>query len=272
MSLGMILSFVAMAAGLGGLIVCAKKQQTNPSLQPVAFICLVVVVAGLGWVVYERLFYDRNSALMERETQFQVARGNRIGELAKEKGMSKIIFIANAGWDTDEFQKKNVDAVIKAIEKASGSTVTVIAPPAPKEDEPMEDMTFEQFNTLTKDCSDALVIVDAMLPMTSSIQPKGAKVPIEKNPQEKLDIFKAERKNFVVLLGTEPEVRRGMKKLVDAGTVVWITTKEQPRPKKKGQKIKPVEPTGDLKKDFDLRYELKDKDNYGDFFKELNKR
>ena len=71
---------------------------------------------------------------------------------------------------------------------------------------------------------------------------------------------------------TEPEVRRGMKKLVDAGTVVWITTKEQPRPKKKGQKIKPVEPTGDLKKDFDLRYELKDKDNYGDFFKELNKR
>jgi hypothetical protein len=211
-----------------------------------------------------------NQLLEERETQFQVARGNRVGELAKEKGLNKIVFIANAGWDKDEFQKKNVDAVVKAIEKASGATVTIIAPPEPKEDEPMEDMNFEQFNTLTKDCSDAVVVVDAMLPATGS--KTVGKSTVEKDPQEKLDIFKAERKNFVILLGAEPEARPGMKKLVDAGSIIWITTKEQPRPKKKGQKIKPVEPTGDLKKDFDLRYEIKGKDNYGDFFKDMNKK
>lgn len=270
--MGMILSFAAMAVGLIGLIVCAKKQQNNPALQPVAFACLFVVVAGLGWIVYERLFYDKAGAMMEKETQFQVAVANKVGEIIKGKSLTKIVYIANAGWDKDEQTKKKVEAVKKALETASGATVTIIAPPAPKEDEAMEDINFEQFNTLTKTITNSAIVVESSLPMTENVMPQGAKKAVEKNPQEKLDIFKAENKNFVILLNGEPESRPGMKKLVDEERLIWIAMKPTPRPKKKGEKIKPVEPTGDLKKDFDARYEVFGKDKSAEFFKDMNKK
>ena len=48
----MFLSIVLMVLGLIGIIVCQKKQKTNPNAQGLAVICLVVILVGAGMLLW----------------------------------------------------------------------------------------------------------------------------------------------------------------------------------------------------------------------------
>ena len=50
----MLIVYVAlMIAGLVGIIVCQKKQKTNPNAQAVAFVFLIVILVGAGGMLHQ---------------------------------------------------------------------------------------------------------------------------------------------------------------------------------------------------------------------------
>ncbi|MDD3119313.1 MAG: hypothetical protein PHQ27_09055, partial [Victivallales bacterium] len=60
-----------MILALVGIIVCVKKQRTNPNAQPIAVGLLIVVVAcGIALVFLSGTFVDTDKTVAENETQY----------------------------------------------------------------------------------------------------------------------------------------------------------------------------------------------------------
>ena len=60
-----ILGLILMAAGFIGVLICAKIQKTNPSIQPVAILCALVMLGGLGtyfWFYWNKGKYEAQAA------------------------------------------------------------------------------------------------------------------------------------------------------------------------------------------------------------------
>ena len=80
----MLIVYVAlMIAGLAGMIVCQKKQKTNPNAQTIAFVFLVVILAGAGGMLYETGIFggDREmDRIMGNEIAFAKARSSVLSD------------------------------------------------------------------------------------------------------------------------------------------------------------------------------------------------
>ena len=113
----MIAVWVAvMVVGLIAMIVCSKKQKTNPAMQPVALgVFLVVIVAAVMLMIETNIFGGSNSAIMESELAFLASRGHAAGaHLAKVAPGKKIVIVAEPNYDKSTYTKDLIEQLKKA--------------------------------------------------------------------------------------------------------------------------------------------------------------
>ena len=126
----MLIVYVAlMIAGLIGIIVCQKKQKTNPNAQAIAFVFLVVILAGAGGMLYETGIFggDREmDRIMGNEIAYAKARSKVLADhIGKTwKGQSAVI-ITEPHIDQNKIAKAGLDAM-QADLKAAGVDVTAV--------------------------------------------------------------------------------------------------------------------------------------------------
>ena len=126
----MIIVYVAlMIAGLVGIIVCQKKQKTNPNAQAIAFVFLVVILAGAGGMLYETGIFggDREmDRIIGNEIAFAKARSQVLTDYIGKtwKGQSAVI-ITEPNIEQNKISKASLDAIEAGL-KSAGIEVTAV--------------------------------------------------------------------------------------------------------------------------------------------------
>lgn len=127
----MLIVYVAlMIAGLVGIIVCQKKQKTNPNAQTFAFAFLVVILIGAGGMLYETGIFggDREmDRIMGNEIAFAKARSKVLADYIGKtwKGESAVI-ITEPNIEQNKIAKAGLDTM-QAELKAAGINVAAVA-------------------------------------------------------------------------------------------------------------------------------------------------
>lgn len=102
-----------MVIGLIGMIVCGKKQRTNPAMQPISFLLFIVVLVGaFMWLKTVGVFGGgRSRGIIENEKTFQAARGFVAAEVMKKAAPGKkVLFLTDPGYENDIFAKELVES------------------------------------------------------------------------------------------------------------------------------------------------------------------
>ena len=154
-----------MVLALIGMIICSKKQKTNPAMQPVAFVLFIVVVIGAIMLLREMNVFGGNDSLLSNELKFYTSQGNEVGKfLAKENGGKKVLFVADPGFETSD----NIKSLVDAFKKGYGSenvVVDTIALPDDQKDAPMPlymIMKAKDFDALLEKHADCQVVVTSI--------------------------------------------------------------------------------------------------------------
>lgn len=126
----MLIVYVAlMIAGLVGMIVCQKKQKTNPNAQTIAFLFLVVILAGAGGMLYETGIFggDREmDRIISNETAFAKARAKVVADyIGKTWAGQTAVIITEPNLEQNKIAKAGVDAM-EANLKAAGINVAAV--------------------------------------------------------------------------------------------------------------------------------------------------
>ena len=129
----MVLVGAVMVVALIGMIVCSKKQKTNPGAQPVAIaLLIVVVVCGIYMLKESGTFGGGNTGMIKSETRFYASQGYTAGKfIAKNIPGGKVLLIENEGFATNPRET----AFIKALKEGLGSNdvkvvaLTILNPP-----------------------------------------------------------------------------------------------------------------------------------------------
>jgi len=128
---------VIMAVGLVGMIICSKKQRSNPALQPVSFLLFIVVLIGaFMWLRSSDIIGSGGtSGIVGNEMAYQRSRGTVAGEfMAKAAPGKKILVIADPNFDKDQFVMGMMDAFKKAYGSDDMEMDTIDVPPNVEED------------------------------------------------------------------------------------------------------------------------------------------
>ena len=154
-----VLGYVLMAVGLVGMIVCSKKQKTNPALQPVAFVLFLLVVAG-AVMSLKNMLGGGTSEILSKEMAFSHSRGYVVGKfLAGKNAGKKVLLIADPLYG----QSKTGGALIKGLKEGYGSDNVVldnVKPAKMSEEVSIEEvMTPEDMDNLLAAHSDAGVVI-----------------------------------------------------------------------------------------------------------------
>jgi len=193
--MSMVLSGVIMVVALIGMIICSKKQKTNPGAQPIAIALLIVVIISGIYMLYKNNIFGSSSAgMIESENQFYASQGYMVGKfIAKNIPGGKVLLIENEGFEKN---KREMD-FIAALKKGMGNdnvkavALTILNPPKrPKgmpEDMPMmpmmEMMTSKDFDaTLSANSAENVVISVVGLPRDAG-KMKLWKMPAAKRPK-----------------------------------------------------------------------------------------
>ena len=86
---------IVMAVGLVGMIVCSKKQKTNPAMQPVGILLFIVVLIGAVMLLKSMdVFGGGSSSVLSSEMRFAESRGVKIAKyVAGIAGGKEVLFI-----------------------------------------------------------------------------------------------------------------------------------------------------------------------------------
>ncbi|MDD5698439.1 MAG: hypothetical protein PHH77_07455 [Victivallaceae bacterium] len=195
MSSSMIISGIVMVAALIGMIICSKKQKTNPSAQPVAIaLLIVVIISGIYMLYKNNIFGSSNASMIEAENHFYASQGYMVGKfIAKNIPAAKVLVVEN-----EDFQKsKREQGFIAALKEGLGNdNVNAVAleilnkpkrPAGMPEDMPMmpvmEMMTSKDFDATLNANSSANVVVSVIgLPRNAS-EMRLWKMPEDKRPK-----------------------------------------------------------------------------------------
>lgn len=126
----MIVLWIAlMIAGLVGIIVCQKKQKTNPNAQSIAFVFLIVILIGAGGMLYHTGIFggDREmEKIMSNEIAYTKARSKVLADYIGKtwKGQSAVIII-EPNTDKNPIGKEAL-AAMEAGLKAAGMQVAAV--------------------------------------------------------------------------------------------------------------------------------------------------
>ena len=118
---------ILMVAGFIGVLVCAKLQKSNPSIQPVAILCAVVMIGGLAVYGYGYMNGDDNT---ETAKIYAMATGNGVGKYLKQTVPGKrIVYVVNPGMENSDYAKSQAEA----MKKAYGGDVEIATIDVPQE-------------------------------------------------------------------------------------------------------------------------------------------
>ena len=236
----MLYVYVAlMVAGFIGIIVCQKKQKTNPNAQTIAFLFLILILVGAGGTLYETGIFggDREmEQIMGNEITFAKARSQVLGEYAGQNwnGQTAVILV-EPGNEKNQIAKAGLDSMEAALKKA-GLNVSIDTLNLPQNDEGEPAMlTAKIYNeAFAKNKTANVFVLMASLPF---------------DPEEirKLECWKFDPKKARVIL-TNAEVTN-LKPLIAKGLVgAAVASKSGYDPEKPAPK--------DLKAAFDARFIL----------------
>ena len=153
---------IVMAVGLIGMIICSKKQKSNPAMQPVAIVLFLVVLAGAVMLLKEMdVFGGGSSSILNSEMRFAESRGVKVAKyVAGIAGGKKVLFIADKNFEQGELGKR----VIASIKENCGGNFVFDFIPVPQEMEnngvPVEEfMKAKDMDALLAKHTDAAVII-----------------------------------------------------------------------------------------------------------------
>lgn len=245
-----LISIAIMVVGVIGLLICAKKQKTNPAMQPFAFLCLLVVLVGLGMSVYKNMTPD--TGIMESEARFRNSKMAKLGEVFKASAPGKkVVFIVYPNWDKYEQSKKNIEEQMNTFKKHYGSdnvVATSLTLPANFEEQggDIESyMTKDNFEKMLAAHADAGIVI--------------TEIGLPERQVSGLSIVKNKEVKIVTL--NEPNEKYRVYRYVKDGKLMSICYKPRPRKSKKDKNLPPQEAPEDLLKAFDVRYYIVSKDN-----------
>lgn len=234
-----------MAVGLVGMIVCSKKQRTNPALQPVSFVLFIVVLIGaFMWLRSSDIIPGGGAkGIVGNELAFQRSRGVVAGEfMAKVAPGKKVLVIAEPNFEKDQF----VTAMLEEFKKSYGSSdmeIDTVDVPANAEEEgtPLSElMTAKAIKGLIAKHADAGVILFvAGLP---------------ENPGQ-LGLFSQKNHPAVFLFGRGQATNKYLSEQIKSGNVAGIIIGKQ------GVKYS-TKASGKPQEAFGIRYILVNKDNF----------
>lgn len=233
-----------MVLALIGMIICSKKQKTNPAMQPVAFVLFIVVVIGAIMLLREMNVFGGNDSLLSNELKFYTSQGNEVGKfLAKENGGKKVLFVADPGFETSD----NIKSLVDAFKKGYGSedvVVDTIALPDDQKDAPMPlymIMKAKDFDALLEKHPDCQVVVTSI------------GLPSDVNKM-KFWRMAADKRPALFLLGLPSGRIDGLADQIKKGVVAGVVVSNP-------QAKYDVPAPGDPAKAFEIRYILVDKSN-----------
>ena len=114
-----ILSGVVMFAALIGMIICSKKQKTNPGAQPIAIgLLIVVVISGIYMLSQQGIFGSSNAGMIEAENHFYASQGFTVGQFIKKNIPNANVLVI----ENEDFEKsKREQAFLTALKEGMGS-------------------------------------------------------------------------------------------------------------------------------------------------------
>ena len=247
----MIVWGAVMVLALIGMIVCSKKQKTNPAMQPVAFVLFVVVVVGGIMLLRETgTFGGGQSSLMKSELAFYASQGNKVGQyFAQSNGGKKILLLVE---DTADESAKLLADALKAGYKGEVVMDTVIPPPTIGSDNPIPpflQMKASDFDAAFEKHADAGIVVSLI-----GLPQDAAKMKFWKAAADKRPAF--------LLIGLPSGQMTGLAVLVASGNLTGIVI---PKPNAKYDITAPSDPNAA----FDIRYVLVDKSNIEQYKSQL---
>ena len=77
--MGTIISVAIMVVGVIGMIICSKKQKTNPAMQPVSILLFLIVAGAAAYFCVQQMGCNSSASVMESELAFLASRGHAAG-------------------------------------------------------------------------------------------------------------------------------------------------------------------------------------------------
>ena len=238
-----IVYIALMILALIGMIVCSKKQKTNPAMQPVAFVLFVVVVISAGLLLNEMNVFGTRDGLLENEMKFYASQGTKTGDYLKTTFPGKkVLLVADPGFEKNDNVKKLADALQAGY---GGEVVTdTVQLPGNQADAPMPlymMMKAKDFDALLEKHADVQIVVNTIgLP----------------NDLQKMKYWRAKKdaRPALFLLGMPSGRIDGLAEAIATGDIAGIVTSN---PQAKYDVKAPSDPEAA----FDIRYILVNKDN-----------
>ena len=233
---------IIMVIGLIGMIVCSKKQKTNPAMQPVALGVFLVVIVAAVMLLIETNVFGGNSSIMESELAFLASRGHAAGaHLAKVAPGKKIVVIAEPNYDKNEQSKNLIEMVRKAYGSENLVVEALVVPGASGENAmPIEElMKAKDFDAALKKHKDFGIVLSLIgLPQDAA----------------RMAAFKGKNVPVFFLMSTGMGTGKFVSAQIQKGTVAGVIV---PNPKADYEAKAPSDPA----KAFAIRFVLVTKEN-----------
>jgi hypothetical protein len=135
----MMFCVIIMIGALIGMIVCSKKQKTNPNAQPIALaLLLVVMITGIYMLYKNNIFGSSNSAMIESENRFYSSKAYVIGKfIAKNFPKAKVLLIENEGFEKIQREQDFIAALKEGMDNNNVKAVALELLNKPKRPEGM---------------------------------------------------------------------------------------------------------------------------------------
>ena len=122
-----------MFVALIGMMVCSKKQKTNPNAQPIAMgLLIVVIVCGVAMLYRTGILGDANAGRMAAENQFTASQGIILGQYLAANNPGKVLVIAEADFKTNTYTKTLVEGLKEGMGAGADVVVDTIEIPGAK--------------------------------------------------------------------------------------------------------------------------------------------
>ena len=234
-----------MFLALAGMIVCSKKQKTNPAMQPIAFVLFIVVVIGAIMLLKEmEIFGNSNSSLLSNELKFYSSQGYKVGKFFSQNNAGKkVLFVV----EPELVNSENIKGLVEAFSEGYGSNNVVIDTvvlPGNQAEAPMPlymMMKAKDFDALLEKHPDVQIVVNTIgLP----------------SDLHKMKIWRAKQgaRRALFLLGMPSGRIDGLAEAIASGDIAGIVTSNP-------QAKYDVKAPSDPEEAFDIRYILINKDN-----------
>ena len=161
-------SIAAMVIGLVGIIICQKKQKTNGNAQGLAFVFLILILGGAGFMLKEQGIFGGDAEMnriIKNEVRFTEARSQIMADyIGKTYPGQKVVIITEDNVENSPISKAAYEKMQAAL-TAAGANVVATEPiqlpeSNPENPVPMEiALTAKVYNDIFDRYKDANIFV-----------------------------------------------------------------------------------------------------------------